>query len=618
MLSTTIRKSTRLVTAPITKSQNVPPLQFPRSFTTFIRPPRPRKLRSNRLQFLSTRHSSTAFGSFLSSGSTLARAHPAAVSGAAAMITACLVVLYMVTNYHQTALLEGVANFPEPVEKLLRRALHHEHIDPSIKSALDYYKRAIAKAEELGMDPFGDPVLGIKLSVAQLFNRNHLPEKEAEVLELVRADCLRWLEVKAADDPEGRKRIRRRAIEISHHLALLYGSTLTDKLKSNDFIKWAALELFAELEQQSQEGQVSPESVTQKYLIPPASGLPDPDLWMNQPEIGAILELYGHALMSRGNAELAMMFWKLCKPLFPDYWKQQDILNHINLGGFNLAFPMDPDDPEGAARKVFLEKIRDKVQKIVWEHTTRDVIMQTTVENDQSSPDLAWRVAAESLLILARIDEQLGNITDAIKSSKSAMEKLKANGQLEEWESLVNQNLRVHNLATYSAQAVRHVAEALDALYWAESEPDRNEDLGEALERGRDFRIDSHAEALPSEWPEEVYEEEVADAERYQELQAQLLDLLERKQEAQRMLGTYRKLGGLLDPFNDPRNTIQPNLVTRNGELAKELERMRILVARVGGRIGTLSSLTGKRADIQTSESVQGADKLNALFDSWQ
>ena len=42
---------------------------------------------------------------------------------------------------------------------------------------------------------------------------------------------------------------------------------------------------------------------------------------------------------------------------------------------------------------------------------------------------------------------------------------------------------------------------------------------------------------------------------------------------------------------------LQPNLVTRNGEIEKELERMRVLLVRVAGRIARLPSdaANGKR-----------------------
>ena len=40
-----------------------------------------------------------------------------------------------------------------------------------------------------------------------------------------------------------------------------------------------------------------------------------------------------------------------------------------------------------------------------------------------------------------------------------------------------------------------------------------------------------------------------------------------------------------MEPLKDPQVNLQPNLVTRDGDLGKELDKMRILLARVTGRI---------------------------------
>ena len=45
---------------------------------------------------------------------------------------------------------------------------------------------------------------------------------------------------------------------------------------------------------------------------------------------------------------------------------------------------------------------------------------------------------------------------------------------------------------------------------------------------------------------------------------------------------------GLLAPFEEAAETVQENLVTRNGEVEAEMQRMRMLLARVGGRVGQL------------------------------
>ena len=50
------------------------------------------------------------------------------------------------------------------------------------------------------------------------------------------------------------------------------------------------------------------------------------------------------------------------------------------------------------------------------------------------------------------------------------------------------------------------------------------------------------------------------------------------------------------------RARIQPNLVTRNGEIEKELERMRFLLVRVAGRVARLpTAADGKRKNRDAS-----------------
>ena len=41
-----------------------------------------------------------------------------------------------------------------------------------------------------------------------------------------------------------------------------------------------------------------------------------------------------------------------------------------------------------------------------------------------------------------------------------------------------------------------------------------------------------------------------------------------------------------------PQETVQPNLVTKDGQLGKELDRMRLLLARVSGRVEGLPAYT--------------------------
>ncbi|KAI9680677.1 MAG: hypothetical protein M1817_004117 [Caeruleum heppii] len=138
-----------------------------------------------------------------------------------------------------------------------------------------------------------------------------------------------------------------------------------------------------------------------------------------------------------------------------------------------------------------------------------------------------------------------------------------------------------HAKASYSSQALRHVAEQIDTLYWASGRTETDTNVEETLERGLDWTKDS---------------------------------LSKQRSTTREALQQQRHLQHLLDPFRHPQQTIQPNLVTKDGELGKELDRMRILMARVGGRLGELE---GTRPRGDTDEGVLSEkEKIAALLGS--
>lgn len=108
---------------------------------------------------------------------------------------------------------------------------------------------------------------------------------------------------------------------------------------------------------------------------------------------------------------------------------------------------------------------------------------------------------------------------------------------------------------------------------------------------------------------------ELTTAYRYQQLRDRLVELDDRRQQRRRRLDQLRQLQRLLEPFSNPQWSIQPNLITRDGELAQELEKMRMLVARVGGRIGQKKQ-SGNQSEAEfPSYPVWPDQKLAALFD---
>jgi hypothetical protein len=119
---------------------------------------------------------------------------------------------------------------------------------------------------------------------------------------------------------------------------------------------------------------------------------------------------------------------------------------------------------------------------------------------------------------------------------------------------------------------------------------------------------------LPLEWdhPAEAAAQP-AEARRYAELAAELHALAERKREAAARVARLRQIQALLAPFSPSSSrdrdggeeeeeeeagglkSVQENLVTRNGEIEAELSRMRVLLARVGGRVSQLKEQAGGR-----------------------
>ncbi|KAL2006401.1 hypothetical protein VTN00DRAFT_9069 [Thermoascus crustaceus] len=183
---------------------------------------------------------------------------------------------------------------------------------------------------------------------------------------------------------------------------------------------------------------------------------------------------------------------------------------------------------------------------------------------------------------------------------------------VEEALQKLNAVLKQHNRVVYSSQAIYHVARQIESLYWNSinrevSGPDFH---GRGIEKGTDLSNHQSIAKLPEEWEDENASEE--DKLRYQQLRARLVELDSQRQQQRRRLAQYKQLQTLLEPFKDPQKNVQPNLITRDGELGQELDRMRMLVARVAGRVGQRKAPQG---DEQETTSMYPDQKLAAVLD---
>ncbi|EXJ95146.1 hypothetical protein A1O1_00265 [Capronia coronata CBS 617.96] len=189
--------------------------------------------------------------------------------------------------------------------------------------------------------------------------------------------------------------------------------------------------------------------------------------------------------------------------------------------------------------------------------------------------------------------------------------------------SKVNEKIKHHNRMLYSQQSQRHVAEQIETLYWnilsterqrAEEQERENELEPDAVViRAETDLTDTNAieDLLPEQYdelflrPDQQREDETVDQDTiYTDLRAELLELSHERDALREKAARYRHLRKMLAPLEEPQTNVQPNLVTRDGELAKELDRMRILLARVTGRIGEMKNISGTRVEETQSENT--------------
>ncbi|KAI8623160.1 kinetochore Sim4 complex subunit Fta4 [Xylariaceae sp. FL1651] len=227
----------------------------------------------------------------------------------------------------------------------------------------------------------------------------------------------------------------------------------------------------------------------------------------------------------------------------------------------------------------------------------------------------------------------------------------------------LNHTLTQHARRVYAPQASRHVAEQVEGLFREEAEralrdeedeeEDGNNDIeshggsrreagGERqrLRIGADFATDDAIASLPSTWdthkPREASDHPL-EARRYAELAATLTSLSARRREAREKVERLRRMAALLKPFNSNNDNTQPqqagdshtttsvqeSLIMRNGEVERELERMRLLLARVAGRVAQLPDKSAAAAMDNQETAIDSMDidlierdKVDRLLDS--
>ncbi|TWU79123.1 hypothetical protein ED733_008782 [Metarhizium rileyi] len=96
------------------------------------------------------------------------------------------------------------SRYPEPVANTLRRAIYYTNYKPDPEMALKYYKKAMQQVKEVGLDPFSDEVLGIRIQVSFWLQKINSYKGSIDVLESVLQDCKNWVDVMEQSVADGK------------------------------------------------------------------------------------------------------------------------------------------------------------------------------------------------------------------------------------------------------------------------------------------------------------------------------------------------------------------------------------------------------------------------------
>jgi len=186
----------------------------------------------------------------------------------------------------------------------------------------------------------------------------------------------------------------------------------------------------------------------------------------------------------------------------------------------------------------------------------------------------------------------------------------------------VNEKLKAHNRQFYPLQSQRLVAEQIETLHWnmVTEDQDRAELDTVVVRKDADLTQTDTVESLPESYDDlHVHpdrETNAEEAEEYARLREELLELSRTRDTLRRKLAQYQHLQKLLEPLDQPLENVQPNLATRDGELSKELDRMRILLARVTGRISEMGKTQQAEANrSQPKAALTNEQKLPHLME---
>ncbi|KUJ15906.1 uncharacterized protein LY89DRAFT_587390 [Mollisia scopiformis] len=343
--------------------------------------------------------------SFTNSFKTLFRTYPFSVSAAVILIGIGATALLYVNDFYHNYIIGAFHKFPPPVAKELRKALYYTNISLEPKNAVKYYKEALRVADEIGMDPFSDEIIGVKIQLAALMEKLQLYKKAIDILEIVKRDNLRWVdELGNLPGNEGKRtRVLGKTVGISVKLGELYANEyVKEKGAAEERLVWAVETVLKEQQRRESEG------------VKPGEGE-----WLSPEEIGGSLEALGHHYEEKDQHYLAAPLFLQALALSPPASCHTAVLmNNLSISLAQQDPPVTPNQTP-ISRPALISNARAWAEKAI---TTASKI-QPPERTEEC--DMGCAVATHNLGEFAEMD---GNIAEARKRFEEAKSLAKAIG----------------------------------------------------------------------------------------------------------------------------------------------------------------------------------------------
>jgi tetratricopeptide (TPR) repeat protein len=347
--------------------------------------------------------------------------------------------------------------FPQPVTDQLRTAVYYTEIDLNPPKALKAYKEALRIAMEMGMHPFSDEVLGIKLQVAMMLEKSGLVKPAVEVLERTKTEALKWIEEgrKAESAPEDKAKAGQAPVKTtsSSETAQVSADDLQDaekklmemqefeaKQRDRALKKVVGMQMkLAELysseyiqdEKKAEDAQVAAVELClkemhrrQKLGLPVgggAAGEGDSEAWLNITEIATALAELADTYTAKDRSELALPLYLRALEMIrvtegdSPSCKQVVLLNSVASAMAGQA--QVPAKPRQEKQTVSREQTIDAARQ--WAQKAIDVAVriQPSVRNEEC--DMACVAATYNLGEIAELQNKLDVAEQRYAEAKS-------------------------------------------------------------------------------------------------------------------------------------------------------------------------------------------------------